>query len=54
MRAPDYENVEVAKRTLMLSLCPNERPIMILDSLCATLIKTARSVEQVPFEYSSQ
>jgi len=51
--APNYEN-EVAKHTLMLSLCHNECPIMILGSLCATLIKTARSNGQIPFEYSSQ
>lgn len=36
------ENIEAAKRTLMLSLCHNERSIMILGSLCATLIKIAR------------
>lgn len=36
------ENIEAAKRTLMRSLRRNERSIMILGSLCATLIKIAR------------
>lgn len=33
---------EAAKRTLMVSLCRNERPIIILGSLYAVLIKIAR------------
>lgn len=43
------ENIEAAKRTLMHSLCRNERSIMILGSLCATLIKIMRLAGQVPF-----
>lgn len=39
---PSCKDDEAAKRTLMVSLCSNERSIIILGSLSAVLIKIAR------------